>query len=179
MTARKRDAVPSAATSNNGHGPHLIGLHRPHHMAAVRTTTRTTRDCPTYPRHRRHSAITRRRSGQQLEAARSRAARGADRERVHAGTVVLVVAISCRGQRASVANDHSGRRADRRGCCRGRNGRWRTSRTRTAATHPQDVEHPATRTSAAYIGRARLGGDGAQRTSIRLQPTLERRKVRW
>ena len=62
--------VPSAATSNNGHGPHLIGLHRPHHMAAVRTTTRTMRNSPTYLRHRDRSGITRQRSGQQLEAAR-------------------------------------------------------------------------------------------------------------
>jgi len=70
LTARKARRPSSTATSNNGHGPHLIGLHRPHHMAAVRTTTRTTRDCPTHLRRRRRFAITHRRSGQQLEASR-------------------------------------------------------------------------------------------------------------
>jgi hypothetical protein len=42
LTARKARGGPSATTSDNRPGPHLIGLHRPHHSTRVRTTTRTT-----------------------------------------------------------------------------------------------------------------------------------------
>ena len=169
-------------------------------------------------------------------------------EQVGTSSVVLVVAISCRNQRASVANDHSGtpeslgekvvvvaaevgtaagERAEpgRRPLTRRHRPALTTSLgehglntvvrqlldqppqlvplgTHTHSVDPgpstsaqaspaaaaavrhwaQSVSAPAAKRRApsdADVGRARLGGDGAQRTSTRLQPTLERQRVRW